>query len=503
MNDWGGYCLIVLINPNLLVLANDPFTTGIVYMPHNLAYAAAALRKINVPLKVIDAFGEQPKQGRMQGEFLFLGLTMPQIIERIPDGTEIVFVYAINLTNHLSTLAIVRAVRNHLKQGKIIIIENSQAVTGYPLNLVDKEFYEAGADFIFMGDPDERITLLTQQLLKGESVENIAGITGFGMGNASSERTYSHQDINMMPFPAWDLFPVENYWKLKCAHGPQTKAKYLPILTSRGCPFGCRFCVVPYTNNRDWRPRSAKNVVDEMEYFVNSLGVSEFHFEDLNPTVSEDRIIEICDQIMERRINVSWKLVSGTKIETIRNIDTIDRMARAGCRYISISPETGSERMLKLMNKPFNLQHAVQLVRRMNTVGIRSQACFIIGFPGEMEKDRLMTWNLVKDITKRGVDEIALFIITPVPGSSIYSELGGFKSLSQLNFSPTWREDFQMLNVFRLKLYLLFLLWKSFYHPLKVLKQCFNFLSRKFETKMEMVPFRAIRFRFMTRLVQD
>ena len=200
---------------------------------------------------------------------------------------------------------------------------------------------------------------------------------------------------------------------------------------------------------------------------------------------------------------MTWKIAAGTKVETIRSEETIDLMARAGCRYISISPETGSPRLLKEMRKPFNLDHAVRLVRRMNKAGIRSQACFVLGYPGETIEDLQMTKSLVHDLTRVGVDEIALFIITPVPGSAIYEQLQGYKSLSELNFSPTWREDYQRLSRFRLRLYARFLLWKLRYHPLKLLRQPVNFLRRRFETKMEMVPYRAMVLKWLGTGVGD
>ena len=225
----------------------------------------------------------------------------------------------------------------------------------------------------------------------------------------------------------------------------------------------------------------------------------EFHIEDLDPTISDDRTREICQEIIRRELKVVWKIAAGTKVETIRDEKTINLMAEAGCRYISISPETGSPRLLKLMRKPFNLEHAIRLVKRMNKVGIRSQTCFVLGYPGENEEDLQMTWNLVRELTRVGVDEIALFIITPVPGSSIHTEFSGYKTLSELNFSPTWRADYSKLNKFRVRLYVHFLWWKLRYHPFKLLQQPINFLRRLFETKMEMTPYRALVLRWLAR----
>jgi hypothetical protein len=108
-----------------------------------------------------------------------------------------------------------------------------------------------------------------------------------------------------------------------------------------------------------------------------------------------------------------------------------------------------------------------------------------------------MTWELVHELTRKGVDEVALFIITPVPGSSIYQEFEGFESLSELNFSPAWRADYAKLRLFRLRLYAWFLLWKFFYHPLKIFRQGINFVLRRFETKMEMAPYRAMALKIL------
>ena len=83
-------------------------------------------------------------------------------------------------------------------------------------------------------------------------------------------------DLDSLPIPAWELFPLHNYWKLKYAHGPLSANRYLPMLTSRGCPYACRFCVIPKTNNLKWRARSATHVVDEMEHWFKKLGIREF-----------------------------------------------------------------------------------------------------------------------------------------------------------------------------------------------------------------------------------
>src|SRR2546423_6237989 len=145
-----------LINPNVLVQRNDPFTTGIIYMPIGLAYVAAALRRAGLPLKVIDAFGEAPWQVRKTGDFMILGLSSQEVIERIPEDVGIIFVYANQLINHASVVEIIRAAKAKFTNVPVVVLENTQAVTAYALRPVAKHLYGAGADYLLSGEAEER-----------------------------------------------------------------------------------------------------------------------------------------------------------------------------------------------------------------------------------------------------------------------------------------------------------------------------------------------------------
>lgn len=470
-------------------------------MPVGLAYFASSVRQNGFDCQVIDAFGEKPNKCRCEDNYIIRGLTTSEVADKIPLETCVIVLYAINLTFHFSLVQIIRTVRTQFPHVPIVVMENTQAVTAYSLSKVQTEFYDAGADYVITGESEMRGIEFIKAVKNGSSKEKIAEIDGIGFpvegGVHYSPPNRKIENLDELYFPAWDLFPIENYWKLKYAHGPFETKKYLPLLTSRGCPYSCRFCVIPATNDMNWRARSAKNVVQEMMEYNHRFGVREFHVEDVNPTVNDKRTLKICEEIIQRKLKVIWKISAGTKIETIRHESTIERMAEAGCNYISISPESGSPRVLKMINKPFNLEHAVRLVKKMNEVGIYSQACFVLGYPGENNEDRQLTFDLVHRLTKVGIDEIAIFIITPVPGSEIHHLFSGYNDYSQLNFSPSWREDYKELNKFRIRLYRNFLFWKIRYHPLKVLKQPIYFIRRKFKTKMEMTPYRVLHTAFI------
>ncbi|MBF0387036.1 MAG: B12-binding domain-containing radical SAM protein [Candidatus Omnitrophica bacterium] len=482
---------IVLINPNLVVQKSDPLTTGVVYMPVTLAYTAGALRGAGVPFKVIDSYGLAPLKARAVGAFWWFGLSAADILARLPSDPTAFILYAINLTNHLSTVAIARSLKQAFPQVPLVILENPHAVTAYSLNEVKAEFFAAGADFILTGNSERSAVELAHCWSGALPVDSYREIAGLGTREFYNPPRPAYE-LDALPYPAWELFPLANYWRLRFAHGPLTGRRYLPLLTSRGCPYACRFCVTPAVAERHWLGREAAAVVDEMGHWQKTLGVDEFHIEDLNPTVSEERIRTMCQAIIDRGLKLTWKLVAGTKAETIKSAATVELMARAGCRYVSISPETGSPRVLQAMNKPFDVPHALGLLGWLRAAGIFSQVCFVIGFPGEEDADRELTAALVRTAVRQGADEIALFLATPVPGSAIFKELNGYRSLSELNFSPVWRADYARLNAFRGRLYLRFLWWKFWCRPGALLVQPGRFLARRFATKMEMVPYRAI-----------
>ena len=482
----------IFINPQLVVQKNDKFTTGIVYMPITLAYAISSFKKANIKTKLIDLYGRNPSKCSKENNHLIFGEKIEDIDENEFENVDCIFINANQVGNHISILNIIKFLKNRFKETPISILENSQAVTAYSLSKIKDEFLKLGCDFILIGDLENVTVKLYNNLNKYEYLKTLNGII---TKNFSNDKIDFVSNLDNLSFPAWEDFPLENYWKLGYSHGPLSDKKYLPILSSRGCPYPCNFCVVPKTNERKWRSRSAENVVKELEYFKDKLGVREFHFEDLNPTVNDKRTKELCNLLIEKNLKISWKMVAGTKVESIKDLDTVRLLKKSGCNYISISPESGSKDLMKEINKPFNYEHAIKIIKEMKKNKIFSQACFVIGYPGEKKIDLKKTKNMIFNLTKIGIDEIAIFIITPVPGSKIYENFEGFETLSNLTFSPIWRNDYKSLNRIRLQMYSIFLITKFIFHPIRVFKQALNFFNKSFNTKMEMVPYKVLKLK--------
>lgn len=486
---------ITLISPNIVSQKGDVAGTGIPYVPISLVYLATYLKEKKQDIQFIDSFSENPFQVVEKRNFLFQGITPKQIKKRIETNTELIILYAGQVYAHESLLDIIKEVQT--LNIPILIIENTQAVTAYSLRHAYKDFIELGVKYVLSGEAEPRIMDFLD-LLKGKKKPNeVDGLIYQDKnGKIKMNPKILIQDVDKLPFPDWDLEKIKNYWKLGYAHAPLTEKKYLPILTSRGCPLICQFCVVPATNEKKWRPRSPKNVVDELEFNHKKYGVREFHLEDLNPTVNRYRIIEICKEIIKRNLKLNLKFAAGTKAETF-DLDTIEWMAKAGFSYISISPESGSPNVLKLMKKYFNHAQALKQIEKMHELGITSQACIVLGFPGETQKDLELTRKYVKALTKKGLDEVALFIMTPVPGSATYDKVvPDYKKISELTFTPSWRKEYKNLTMWRLKILKTFLVTRSIYHPVKLARQGVNFFSGRYRTKYEMTLRRIIKTHF-------
>lgn len=479
---------VALVIPPLVSRANDVLGSGIYYMPYTMAYLAGRLREAGHEVAVHDMFAAAPHRITHVPPMMNQGIAAEELPGRFSQPPEAVFVFAWGVTSFKVIGQIARALRGRFPELPIVVVENSQAVTGMSLAQVAPSLLAEGVDYLILGECEERAVAL---------LDHIAGkgpmpADGWARMEDGAPRVIPADtiiaDLDALPFPAWELFPVKAYWELGYAHGPQ-EGNYLAILTSRGCPFGCKFCVVPSTNHRRWRARSAQSVYREMCHLHETLGVREFHFEDVNPTTREQRLVELADLIRTNNKPFIWKFASGTKIETI-SLEGLRSMAAGGCSYVSFSPETGSDRVLKLMGKPFDRAHALEQTKEMAKLGVASQAVFLIGFPGETDEDRVLTEKYMGELIRAGLDEVLILIVSPVPGSAIFDQFSGYGDYSELTFSPTWRKDYAVLEQWQKRLYRRFFLLKAIHQPLKCCGHAINVLRRRFKTKMEMTFWR-------------
>jgi radical SAM superfamily enzyme YgiQ (UPF0313 family) len=475
--------------------------SGFPFIPHMAGYLAGELKKYDDNLQIIDGFSEDPTNITIKGDFMFQGLTILDIASRIKQNTKNIFIYARTIIDYEVIIEIVRYL-SKFKKYNIIIFENTQCVDALVLKPIYQDFLDAGANLVIFGEPENRVQIILNYLRKKEKHQKDLKIKAvaiqFDNFSYLNKESFFDKDIDKFSFPYWDIWNLNGYWKMNYSHPPsKNKDRFVTLITSRGCPFRCTFCVAPELNPT-WRFRSPKNVVDEIEYFNKKLNINDFHISDLNPTIKEKRIIEICEEILKRKLKITWKIAQGTKIETIKNLETFDIMYKSGCRFLSFSPESGSERIMKnVINKPFKYNVALEAVKVMQKKGIRTQACFVVGMPGEKKFDRDKSVEYMIKLAKAGVDEVACYIITPLPGSKIFKKIFGYKSFSECSHTPTWRKDFKELYMFRVKFYIIFLFLKFIFYPKQFILMFYRLFTLNFETKMEMSFFKKIKLILM------
>ncbi len=480
---------VTLFSPRIAVQKGDFLGSGVPYWPLELAVFAAFLRDMGEQVSVVDLFGTATDRLTDHGDHYLQGADWRQR-ETAPEITEAdAFVlFALSYMSHGELLELARGLKAAWPDTPVLVMENSQAVTAYAPQRMAAGFFSAGADGILCGEPYFNWDEVAAWLRNLESTPAPGNVLPAREPEATVERRYL-KDARY-PAPAWDLFDLEGYWSLPYSHGPKT-ARYLPILTSRGCPWPCDFCVVPETNDRQWRMRPPEDVVDEMLEMRDRFGVRHFQVEDLNPTVRSDRWTAISQLLLEREAGIHFYFVSGTKAETVK-LDQVPVLARAGCRYISISPESGSADLMKKIGKRFDYDHALELVKTCRGHGIRTQACFLVGHPAESETDHASSRTYLRQIVRAGVDEIAVFVVAPFAGSSLFDRgalaLGDPAALP--SFSPKGREGYAVCERRRKQLIRLFFLEKL-KKGLDLWLQGLRAVFGRPQTKMENLPRRV------------
>ena len=473
---------ICILSPPLAIQRGDFLGSGVPYWPLEAAILAGYLRARGDEVAVLDLFGLAPTTLTPEGDLYWQGDPLSKHLSSPALQTaELIAVFAISSMAHRAVLDMVQTLRYAYPAAKIAVLENAQAVTAYAIDRFAHDFFSSGADFLLCGDIHDAWEAVAAWLDGSSKPSNVVAAED---PQASPQRL-TKPSTTAIPPPAFDLLPLQNYWDLPYAHGPKY-GPYLPILTSRGCPWPCDFCVIPTTNHRRWHGRPAKEVVDEMCSLARCYGVRDFHIEDPNPTVDKHRWRRICELLIARKENLRFYMVSGTKAETIP-LEDIELMAQAGCRYVSISPESGSSQLCKAMGKRFEHSRALSLVKRCHAFGIRTQACFLVGHPMEKESDHAQSTEYLGRLLDAGLDEVAIFIVAPLPGSKICDDRDiVFSDASALvSFSPRGREQFETLARRRRDLIKLFFQRKS---PTELVKQGARAMLGRAQTKMENLP---------------
>ena len=231
-------------------------------------------------------------------------------------------------------------------------------------------------DFAVLGEADGTVT----QLMNGDPVDQVAGLMyRDGTGWARTAERPFERDLDSLPFPKWEVMPIDKYVIPRSSVSGHSR--FLPMLTSRGCPFGCNYCPYPIGQGLKWRFRSPTNVVDEMERLERDFGVEHILFRDPMFSMQQQRVMAICEEKLRRGLTVRWKCE--TRIDCL-DAETIAMMSRAGCVGINFGVESIDPQVQKgVHRKPILVEEFVEKVGLCHQHGIATFAFFVVGLPGD------------------------------------------------------------------------------------------------------------------------
>ncbi len=473
--------------------------------PIGIVYVAGSLRAAGHRLSVVDSIGEALEQYHYFGlKNLYLnGLTISQIIERIPADSEYIGVSFPFSNEWPLAKAVCFAIRKAFPEAVIFAGgEHATAMPGFCLTDCP------AIDYIVLGEGEETSVDLINTLASGGDVRSVAGIalrdeTVGVVFNPKRNRLIQVDDI---PRPAWDLVPLENYLAGGYSYGVNI-GRTIPVIATRGCPYQCTFCSNPQMWTTRWLARVPSKVADEMQDYINKYRVQNFDFYDLTAVVRKDWIVEFCNELINRKMNITWQLPSGTRSEALDD-EVTDLLYRSGCRNLTYAPESGSPETLKRIKKKINPDRMIASMKSALKNKINIKANIIVGFPGEKLKNVLETYRFIARMAVIGMDDVSVWTFSAYPGSEIFNDLQkagrlppmndeyfySLLSYSDLRNVVSWNEYFTSGQLKYLRLFglLLFYVVRYVVRPQTLFVSLRNILSHKPVSRMEMIVEKAI-----------
>jgi radical SAM superfamily enzyme YgiQ (UPF0313 family) len=283
-------------------------------------------------------------------------------------------------------------------------------------------------DILVIGEGERTFSELVSKISRGEE---LAGTPGTALRNDGEiiweDPGEPIDDLDSIPFPAWDLVDIKTYAKLGRA-GNVRRGRYLPLFTSRGCPYGCYYCHNVFGGK--FRARSAENVVDEIKQIVGRFGITDLEVYDDIFNLDLDRAKTICRMLIDLDFGLSIAFPNGVRADRLDK-ELVDLLAQAGTTNLAVAVETASPELQKTIGKNLDLPRVKDAVTWADNAGIVTNGYFMLGFPGETA-DQIRQTIAYAEATD--LFFASFFIVTPYPGTPLWDQTMGREASSSLDF---------------------------------------------------------------------
>jgi len=275
-------------------------------------------------------------------------------------------------------------------------------------------------NYAFAGEAEPGFVRFLERITAGKKdMEGVPGIlwkSGNGMVQVNAKA--SVEDLDALPFPAWDLMDPRRY---TCGYSfITTKLPAAPMALTRGCPFSCTFCGSHLITGRRVRKRSLDNIIEEIKLLQHSYGVRTIDIVDENLAFDREFVIAFCERLLQENLGIAWNCPYGVRLNSLD--ETVVRsMARAGCFGLSVGVESGSPRILEAIRKNLSVEDVIEKVRMIKRVtDMTLQGYFMMGFPEETREDIEASIRLACSLP---FDLVTFCPLRVTPGTEVYETL--------------------------------------------------------------------------------
>jgi len=399
--------------------------------PINLLCLASYLKEKQVNCKIYELGAFDSSGIRIENNRLRCGLSDKEIVEiLVNESPKIAGIGCVYSRHYIDILSLARLIKSVNSLTKVVVGGNHASAFW---NMVLKE---PAVDFVVRGEGEITFYELCNSVLSGKSTfENIKGLAykdKFGAVVKTFDRELI-PNLDDLPLLDYNLAPFRKY--IYSGHKSPfiMRNPAVGIISSRGCPGKCVYCTIKAVWGKSWRGKSVKKTVDEIELLVRKYGIREIFFLDDSVSLDKKRWEGICDDIIERKLNIRWTTPNGIAHWTL-DAPLLKKMKKAGCYRITFGIESGNTETRKFLGKPYSLTQAKEMIQYANRIGMWTISTNILGFPYE---DRKSMDDTLEFAQKSGVDFAAFFLLAPHVTSDVYSY---FNQEGLLDFDFAFRD---------------------------------------------------------------